>query len=379
MNKPFTWNRDPDASPRVNQGFRELSTIVNAYLTPDLTGILDSITAVNAELDAEEATRAAADAALTASLAHLANIGRQYNVDPAGGGDYTTISAAITAAAAHAPTALNPWLVLVRPGYYVENLDIPVGVGVVAESMAAVIVIGTITMHAGSSMARLLTAPPDDTFDYGWELVGDGADRIYVFNCYGQNNNTLNGDVRVVKYTGTTANQAYFYNCYLYARNKSTGGAARACVHHQQAGSKWYVEMIGGHNKTSMTLGFGETVLVWNQGSYSGTTVAFMSSDWEAFSSSDPIALRNENTAGPGAYLSVWTQSRDSDGAPRIIDVNGPTTTFGKTVLLSQRFRRVHSLQGYYVGSADTLAIDSAGLLVSDTRLSFAHSIKMDF
>ncbi len=43
-------------------------------------------------------------------------------VDRGGNGDFSSIQAAINAAAARAPSALSPWLVLVAPGVYAERL-----------------------------------------------------------------------------------------------------------------------------------------------------------------------------------------------------------------------------------------------------------------
>jgi hypothetical protein len=43
-------------------------------------------------------------------------------VDAAGGGDYTAVQSAIDFAVSQAPTALQPWVVLVRPGTYTEDL-----------------------------------------------------------------------------------------------------------------------------------------------------------------------------------------------------------------------------------------------------------------
>lgn len=43
-------------------------------------------------------------------------------VDGSGGGDYTTIQAAIDYAVTQGPTAMEPWVVLVRPGTYDESL-----------------------------------------------------------------------------------------------------------------------------------------------------------------------------------------------------------------------------------------------------------------
>lgn len=54
--------------------------------------------------------------------------------DQAGNGDYTTIQAAIDAAAAQGPTTSNQWLVLVAPGQYVESLALRDYVNVASDS-----------------------------------------------------------------------------------------------------------------------------------------------------------------------------------------------------------------------------------------------------
>ncbi|RCK76865.1 MAG: hypothetical protein ANABAC_3290 [Anaerolineae bacterium] len=45
-------------------------------------------------------------------------------VDRGGNGDFTSIQMAIDAASARSPAATNPWLVLVAPGVYAENLTL---------------------------------------------------------------------------------------------------------------------------------------------------------------------------------------------------------------------------------------------------------------
>jgi len=62
-----------------------------------------------------------------------------YIVDAAGGGDFTTIQAAITAAAAAspAPSATNPWLVLITGGLYTETLTLSAHVHVSGVGRAA--------------------------------------------------------------------------------------------------------------------------------------------------------------------------------------------------------------------------------------------------
>ncbi len=206
-------------------------------------------------------------------------------VDPAGKGDYATIALALAAiATAHDASATNPYVIILLPGIYDEDVTLPDGVSLRGQGWKATRINGKLTIGSDCHVNGVYIYPEDPAI-----LVVDAdctaGTTSYMTDCYVALDTTLDGTVTLVDHTG--GGELRCNNCFFYCRNISDGASAEAISIHLDAGYAQYAEC---HFKSSTK---GTAILVHNEGATSNTNVDIFNCSWSVHNDTAPVAVNN--------------------------------------------------------------------------------------
>lgn len=205
-----------------------------------------------------------------------------YIVDADGGGDYTTIQAAITAAAAESPSATDPWLVLITGGTYAETLTLSSHVhlaGMGRESTVIDLGASTLASVANCSLSNLtLTGAPTplsathSTFRfYGVTVLGSGTCTF----TNGRYSHSRFESVSILLAGTSVSSRPIFYSCEWI----NTVNPSRTFTVSASTFSEWIGGMIVNDNASATTAWFGSSGTPGTGHRFVGVSVVSASGD----------------------------------------------------------------------------------------------------
>jgi len=246
-----------------------------------------------------------------------------YTVDAGGGGDFTTITAAINQINTNGDAAAtNEYVIDVKQGIYDEDITLPDYVSLKGQGWKATTIDGRVTIGDGSHIEDLRIYP---TGSETIAVVADpDGDTSYITNTYIVIDNSTNAPVYGIQFTGDT--DLRLYNNFVYVRNPNAGASAKV-VNFYSTGASGDLEVEQNHLKSSCANN-ANCVLSWNASSVSGADIIISGSDWSVFNDAAPVAAVNDNASGQ-IKLAIDYENDASDYAD--------FTTEGSNVVINPR------------------------------------------
>lgn len=231
-----------------------------------------------------------------------------FTVDRNGGGDYTTITQAISAINTAGDAASdNPYVIIVMAGTYDEDVTLPNYVSLKGQGWKATTIDGRITVGDGSYIQDLFIYPT------GAETIAVITDpdsaTSYMSNVYAVINTSTDASTYLLRHTGDT--DFRIGSSFLYARNPNTGASAKTYNLHSTNASG-DLEVWDSHAKTSCPNN-SNCVLALNDSSAAGADIIF-AGNWAVFNDTSPLAADNNNANGQ-IKLSMAYENDNSDYA----------------------------------------------------------------
>lgn len=258
---------------------------------------------------------------------------RYRTVDLWGGGDHTTIQAAINYAvdngagsgSSSGGLSTDRWTIWCNRGVYNELIDIPAGVLVTSESMGGAAILRTPIVRSGGQLNNFFVRVANATDTVGlrliWSSTSSTQTDIYITNCRVFVDRAYDGTISAVTVEGTEQNRiAFLRGCDFYARNEFMGTPTSEAVANVFRMKSDVMpsgfEVFNCHLKTSNgsansaypVLAINESTAGPGTGSFSIPPTIQIESPWfDPNASAHPAGyfLKNLNTHGPGAYLNV--------------------------------------------------------------------------
>jgi len=292
-------------------------------------------------------------------------------VNAAGSADYTTISAAITAATALSPASDNLIAILVYPGSYTENWTLPAYVSLIGFKGVKCYTSGTegpaFIFQGYNTVSDIIFYPVYITTKYLIKITGTGVILKNISADSWAGYNTTNHYV-VWSATGNLAHTLEMENCYFYMRSAGNPSVTTAYAFYGETASARTLTIRGCTFRSARIAGTG-SYIGYYQGYVAGASTivdsVFMGTSGSIVANDARLTgCSFQGAVSSGVAALDDTTIRQGRTHTGLVTTLSPTAATDKVLILKGASSQSANLQEWQNSSAGVLAyVDASGNL----------------